>query len=253
MKDMRVRVNGQDQTGAFREEIKKLHPLLDFDNFPLPPLSFSELHVNDSAVRLSTRTPPKAVEGIPWRYEKGTFPLPPPEPFKFSPEQFENGDIILVNGKSWRSKALTFFFRHPGAFSHSGIVRKAGGAPFVVHASPESDHVEMEPLEDFLSPLEIEEAAVYRLKGEKIDAERASREAWKYYLEETPFDGQFNKHDEHALYCTELIWKACRSAGIYLLGKERASFLTSVPFYGNVLFPSGLRSNPLQEQVMFLE
>jgi len=252
MKDMVIRINGQDQTSAFREEIGSLHPLLDFKEFPLP-LFFSELHVDDSAVRLSTRTPPKAVEGIPWRYEKGDFTLPSPEPFEYSPEQFKNGDIILVNGKSWRSKALTFFFRHPGEYSHSGIVRKAGGIPFVVHASPESDHVEMEPLEDFLSPFEIEEAAVFRLKGRKKDAERASRKAWQYFLEETPFDGQFNKHDGHALYCTELIWKAYGSAGIDLFREERDSFLTPVPFYGNVLFPSGLSESPLLEQVMFLE
>jgi|LSQX01.2.fsa_nt_gb hypothetical protein len=252
MKDMLIRINGQDQTGVFREEIKKLYPLLDFENFPLP-LSFSKLHVDDSAVRLSTRTPPKTVEGRTWRYERGDFPLPSPEPFDFLPEQFENGDIILVNGKSWRSKVLTFFFRHPGGYSHSGILRKAGGIPFVVHASPESDHVEMEPLEDFLSPFEIEKAAVYRLKGRKKDAERASREAWKYFLEETPFDGQFNKHDGHALYCTELIWKAYGSAGIDLFGEDRDSFLTPVPFYGNVLFPSGLSSSPLLEQVLLLE
>jgi len=188
MKDMLIRINGQDQTGVFREEIKKLYPLLDFENFPLP-LSFSKLHVDDSAVRLSTRTPPKTVEGRTWRYERGDFPLPSPEPFDFLPEQFENGDIILVNGKSWRSKVLTFFFRHPGGYSHSGILRKAGGIPFVVHASPESDHVEMEPLEDFLSPFEIEKAAVYRLKGRKKTLNGRAGRPGNIFLKKPPSTG----------------------------------------------------------------
>ena len=57
----------------------------------------------------------------------------------------------------------------------------------------------------------------------------------------------------HALYCTELIWKAYGCTDIDLFGEERDLFLTPVPFYGNVLFPSGLSSSPLLEQVMLLE
>jgi len=252
LKDVRIRINGKDQTDAFRKEIENIQPLLDFEDFPIP-VSISVLSTDNFGIRLSTRTQPKTIQGITFRYTRGLFPLPHPEPFEFSPEKFENGDVIFVNGKSWRSKAVTFFFRHPAGFSHSGVVRIKQGVPFVIHASPERESVEMEPLEDFLSPMEIDRAAVYRLKGGKGNAERASRTAWNYYIEKRPFDTLFDTNNEDEIYCTELIWKAYISAGIDLLGKERDSFLTPVPFYGNVLLPSGLSNSPLLEKVLTLE
>lgn len=252
MGNARIRINGQDQTDAFRKDIAGLDPLLDLGDFPLP-VSRWILRVDDVSLRLSTPVPPKEAEGLTWRHEREELPLPPPEPFKFTPERFENGDIILVNGKSWRSKALLFFFRRPDDFSHSGIVRLSGGIPFVIHASPESERVEMEPLEDFLSPFEVEKAEVYRLKREQARAGRAVREAWGYFTEGKPFDGGFDKLDEESVYCTELIWKAYGSAGIDLFGEEISSYLTPVPFYGNVLFPSAFSRSPLLEKVMSLD
>jgi len=253
MGNARIRINGQDQTDAFRDEIAGLNPLLDLADIFFLPASRWIISVDDASLRLSTPTPPKAAEGLTRRHERGALPLPAPEPFAFSPERFEDGDIILVNGKSWRSKALLFFFRRPDDFSHSGIVRWSGGIPWVIHASPESERVEMEILEEFLSPFEIEKAEVYRLKGNKRAAERASRAAWGFFLEGRPFDGLFDKQDEKAVYCTELVWKACEKAGVDLFGGERSSFFSPIPFYGNVLFPSAFIRSPLLEKVMTLD
>lgn len=247
-----IRVNGHDRTDAFRQEIAGLNPLLDLRNFPLPAARWI-LRADHGALTLSTPLPPKAAEGMIRRYDRGAFPLPAPEPFEFSPEQFQNGDIILVNGKSWRSKALLFFFKSPADYSHSGMVRWSGGVPYVIHASPESERVEMEPLEEFLSPLEVERAAVYRLKGNRADAGRASGEAREFFLEKRPFDGGFDIHNKEAVYCTELIWKAFENTSIDLFGPERSSYFTPVPFYGDVLFPSDLGRSPLLEKVMTLE
>lgn len=252
MGNARIRINGQDQTDAFRKDIAGLDPLLDLADFPLPASRWI-LRVDDVSLRLSTPVPPKEAEGLTWRHEREALPLPPPEPFKFTPERFENGDIILVNGKSWRSKALLFFFSRPDDFSHSGMVRWSGGLPWVIHASPESERVEMEPLQEFLSPFEIEKAEVYRLKGNTMAAERAGRAAWGYFLEGRPFDDLFDNRDEKAMYCTELIWKACETAGVDLFGGKRSSYFSPVPFYGNVLFPSALIRSPLLEKVMTLD
>ncbi len=252
MENTGIRINGHDRTDAFRQEIYGLNPLLDLADFPLPASRWI-LRVDDVSLRLSTPVPPKEAEGLTWRHEREALPLPPPEPFKFTPERFENGDIILVNGKSWRSKALLFFFSRPDDFSHSGMVRWSGGLPWVIHASPESERVEMEPLQEFLSPFEIEKAEVYRLKGNTRAAERAGRAAWGYFLEERPFDDLFDNRDEKAMYCTELIWKACETAGVDLFGGKRSSYFSPVPFYGNVLFPSALIRSPLLEKVMTLD
>jgi hypothetical protein len=55
------------------------------------------------------------------------------------------------------------------------------------------------------------------------------------------------------MYCTELIWKACETAGVDLFGGKRSSYFSPVPFYGNVLFPSALIRSPLLEKVMTLD
>ena len=75
----------------------------------------------------------------------------------------------------------------------------------------------------------------------------------KLGMQGRPFDDLFDNRDEKAMYCTELIWKACETAGVDLFGGKRSSYFSPVPFYGNVLFPSALIRSPLLEKVMTLD
>ncbi|MDR1873947.1 MAG: hypothetical protein LBQ90_02885, partial [Synergistaceae bacterium] len=90
---------------------------------------------------------------------------------------FRNGDVVFIRGRTWRS-FLVRFTEASNDFSHVGIVCIVDGFPYVVHATPEAETVRLERAEDFLSPANVDRAAVYRLDREALRAEAASREAW---------------------------------------------------------------------------
>ncbi len=52
--------------------------------------------------------------------------------------------------------------------------------------------------------------------------------AEEYAAKETPFDFDFELADDHAVYCTELIWLSYRTAGLKIKATR------------NILFPADL-------------
>jgi hypothetical protein len=161
---------------------------------------------------------------------------------------FQDGDLVFIRGKTWRSW-LVRFMEVSGDFSHVGIVRIVNGLPHVIHATPDAEVVQLERVEDFLSPAKADRAGVYRLNENRHLAEAASREAWNTFEQKTPFDHRFDILNEDKLYCTELVWLVFKRAGVDL-GKGNANFLYESKLYGKVLLPSQLtRSNVLVEMV----
>ena len=165
---------------------------------------------------------------------------------------FKDGDVIFIRTRTWRS-LLVRFLENPRGFSHVGIIRIVGETPFVVHATPNAKTVQAERAEDFLSHRKADMAGVYRLKDESKGAgtgEVASKKAWAYFKDNTPFDHTFDilKHD--ALYCTQLVWAAYKYAGVDF-GEDEPDFLYDSVFYGKVLLPERLkRSKQLAEVKM---
>lgn len=154
----------------------------------------------------------------------------------------QNGDVVFIRARTWRSFAVRAV---DGCFSHVGLVRVAGGVPYVVHASPEGESVRMDLAEDFFSP--ADHAALYRPRDRRA-AESASREALGYFERSTPFDRRFDISDDARLYCTELVWRAYKRVGLDLSGGT--DFLSGVPVYGLVLLPEGLRGSAGLEKVV---
>lgn len=151
---------------------------------------------------------------------------------------FQNGDLVFVRGRTWRS-CIVRLFDVTDDFSHVGIVRIADGAPKVIHASPEADVVQLESMEDFLSPANIDHAGVYRLQNGQCIAEAASLEALGYFERGVSFDHRFNILLNDMLYCTELVWLAYKRAGIDL-GEGESDFLYDAAIFGEVLLPGRL-------------
>ena len=148
---------------------------------------------------------------------------------------FQNGDLIFIRGRTWRSWFVRFFDAED--FSHVGIVRFVDGVPKVVHVAPEADMVRIESVGDFLSS-NIDHVSVYRLKDRRF-SETASMEALGYFERGISFDHRFDIFCNDKLYCTELVWLVYKRAGVDL-GEGEADFLyDSVPF-GKVLLPGRL-------------
>ncbi|MDR0616433.1 MAG: hypothetical protein LBG29_06445 [Synergistaceae bacterium] len=150
--------------------------------------------------------------------------------------------MIFIRARTWRSLVMR---AADGDFSHAGIVRLVNGLPCVIHAEPASKAVKMAPAADFFSG--ADRAAAYRPRGCRT-AEAASREAMGYFERQTPFDSQFDISDGGRLYCTELVWRAYKHAGLDL-GGGSADFLSAVPLYGKVLLPSRLSESACLEKV----
>ena len=163
---------------------------------------------------------------------------------------FQTGDMLFVQGTSWRSRVV-LLLGGDSNFSHVGLIRRRNGTPFVIHAAPtatsthENGAVTAEPLRDFLSTARVSQAALYRVRGRRATAQRAASAAQTYAARALPFDHDFDATTPGTLYCTELIWRAYRAAGLRL--PETFSATT-----GDPLLPTALRrSRRLSEVARF--
>jgi hypothetical protein len=141
----------------------------------------------------------------------------------------EEGDLVFRRGSSPLSR-FVLGTDAVAAYSHVGILAVVGGRLQVVHVSvgeggPASDRTRADPLSTFLSPDRAEAWAVYRLRRE---AERlgplAAEGARRYLSDGRTFDAAFDLQDDTRLYCTELVWRSYRAAGLDLAPAQLETF-----------------------------
>jgi hypothetical protein len=136
--------------------------------------------------------------------------------------QFRTGDLVFRRGKSFASQAVLLTDQNSG-YSHVGILFISNGKSFVIHAVPDesddgSDVIKCEKLESFLSFEKASRAGIYRIPGlsEEI-LDKVVGWGRKAFDAKLGFDDEYNLSTDDKLYCTELIWKCYRSAGIDLV------------------------------------
>jgi len=71
LKDTAIKINHDDQTDVIRKELQKIQPVVDIGQFPFP-VSLAVLDVDEHKIVFSTRTLPKPVKGIFYRYVRGS-------------------------------------------------------------------------------------------------------------------------------------------------------------------------------------
>jgi cell wall-associated NlpC family hydrolase len=169
------------------------------------------------------------------------------------------GDIVFHTSTSRQSVAVQAATHSP--YSHMGIVLFRNGAPHVFEAV---QPVKYTPLQQWLDRGKGRHYVIKRLRQPLSPAARdrlhaeAARHAGK------PYDLTFEWSDER-IYCSELVWKLYRSAGIELAPLARlGSFDLShpavkarlkerygarVPLDEPVIAPSALFASPLLETV----
>jgi hypothetical protein len=134
----------------------------------------------------------------------------------------KNGDLVFRKGRSLESFAVCLADKEKD-FSHVGLVILRNGIPFVIHAVPgESDGVKdfikLEKVEAFLSTEKASAFAVYRPGFDTEIRDRVCKVALQFYTSKCTFDYEYDIKTESKLYCTELILKAYREAGVELSG-----------------------------------
>lgn len=136
---------------------------------------------------------------------------------------WQTGDLIFRRGLSLSSQAVLLSETNAD-YSHVGFVYVIHGRPYVIHAVPgESggmpEKVRCEPIRTFLSGEKASRAGLFRVTGLPAEAaEKAGRWAVATFLRGALFDDAYDIRSDTKLYCTELIWKCYRAAGIDLVG-----------------------------------
>jgi hypothetical protein len=131
------------------------------------------------------------------------------------------GDLLFRRGTSPASRLVLELERSSG-YSHVGILTAADGDFAVLHVSvgeeePAPDRVRQDPLPAFLAPDRAAAWALLRLREGADRAGPLAVAAARRYLEaRTAFDPALDLEDDRRLYCTELVWRAYREAGVDL-------------------------------------
>ncbi len=159
-----------------------------------------------------------------------------------------SGDVVLVRGKGWRSKAVLIGSRG-GLWSHAGIVFvDEAGAPWVIHAVPAHGEspgwILRQSFEQFFEDPNIEMVGVYRVpEAQRELASAAGAQAQWYFDEGVGFDDAFDASDPSSLYCTELISASYAEAGVDLI--EGQALPSTWPVFDYpVQFPQALSQSP---------
>jgi hypothetical protein len=134
----------------------------------------------------------------------------------------QNGDLIFRRGTSIESQ-IVLLTDQDSEYSHVGMIYKIKDKLFVIHTVPKENdadpgYIKLESIDDFLSEGKAARVAVYRLvqnSSEKINI--ASSYAYNCYIKKLCFDNNYDLVTDAQLYCTELIWKAYKKAGVDLV------------------------------------
>lgn len=133
------------------------------------------------------------------------------------PQKWRAGDIVFLNGNSARSKIVRLLQGYCLDYSHVGIVVMDNGVPFVVNADPAQGRVVKQRWDAVVDPRQISGGAVFRVVNANLSQmNKASEVAEGYANDGVPFDSEFDLRTTDRLFCTEMVWRAYRCAGIDL-------------------------------------
>ena len=137
-------------------------------------------------------------------------------PADWATMDLRDGDLVFRAGVDLAAR-LILSQGDGTVFSHVGMIVVQDGEPHVLHAVPEEQGspggVMLEPLREFSAPGRASHVAAYRIEA----ADGAAREAMRIYALTQlgkPFDAEFSMVSDHSLYCTELVLKAMKAAGL---------------------------------------
>jgi hypothetical protein len=157
-------------------------------------------------------------------------------------DKWQSGDIVFLNGTSFRSRAVRLLQGYSCDFSHVGMVVVEDGVPFIVNADPAEGKVIKQRWDAVIAPGQVSGGAVYRVRhadSQAVDA--ACETAQRYAREGIPFDNDFDLKTPDRLFCTELVLRAYQNAGIDLCKNAE----TEHPH----LLPADLLGTRLLEQI----
>lgn len=168
---------------------------------------------------------------------------PSPE---FPLQELREGDLAFRCGMGVFSRAVTTS-EQKGIYSHVGLLVKDGDSWKVVHAVPgekvskaDFDRVKAEELSVFYGPLRAcRGALVHTGLTDSAKVAQMVSAALQSARDSVLFDHDYSLEDSSKLYCTELVWRLYRRAGIDLSEGRRKS-IHALHIQGECLLPEHL-------------
>ncbi len=164
----------------------------------------------------------------------------------------KDGDLIFRRGISFVSN-LVLETDPNSPYSHIGIISFYNSTPYVIHAVPDEsengiDYIRKDSIEIFLLKDRASAYEVIRFHDSFIAA-KASNFAKISYEAGILFDDSFSLLDSTKYYCTELIWRAYKYAGVDLIANKFDTL--SIPIGENpFILPGTLLRSPNTIQII---
>ena len=159
------------------------------------------------------------------------------------------GDLVLRRGHGPRSAAVAGLDTAKKAYSHIGLLVKESGKWLVAHAAPPEekggpDTLRLETIEQFFSPDVAAAGAIMAVDCRHGEAMAAARYAKLKVKSHTRFDTAYDWADSSRLYCTELVARAYRSAGVDLTQGRHTRIDTKL-IANDVVLPGDITASQL--------
>ena len=139
--------------------------------------------------------------------------------------EVRTGDIILTVGHSFKSSMVMAFERktpETEEYSHIGLFIKNGDSTCIAHMSIDQGYIIKESITEFIVNNKVLKYDIYRINGYTLDTIKLHSIIDSLTNIRKPFDRMFDMHSEEAYYCTELVYKTFKKAGISEI--ERISY-----------------------------
>ncbi len=138
------------------------------------------------------------------------------------PATIKSGDLVFRRGRGIFSEIFRDIGGTGSPFSHVGIVYIDNSSIFVLHTEANEltgiGHARKEKIDSFISKEHALSYAFFRVTGLDADGRASVLEtALEYVRNRVPFDTSFSLEGDDRLYCSELVYKAFKSAQIYLV------------------------------------
>lgn len=135
----------------------------------------------------------------------------------FKTESFKDGDIIFHTSKSQQSSMLKM--ATGSNLTHVGVIFFKKGTPYVIEAV---QPVKITSLKSFISRGEDSKYKVMRYENELTEENKSKMISWGKKQIGKNYDAKFQWGD-NKMYCSELVWKMYKNAGIELCETKKFS------------------------------
>lgn len=132
-----------------------------------------------------------------------------------------SGDLVFRRGTGFFSPYFMNAGKFSVPFSHVGIIVIRDKKLIVLHSVASEftgiGGVRADSFEEFIAPSNSNANAIYRVSAIESQRQKAVEFALNAERRKVPFDTAFNMKDTSKLYCTTLVWRAYKLAGIELV------------------------------------